>query len=154
MPVANGPRIGVAWSGNPSHTRDRDRSMPLRTLLPLLKHARPLFALQPYMTMPTERFWTRRRISSTLGKAFRDFADTAAVIAALDLVISVDTSVAHLAATMGKPTWILLPFRPDWRWQLDRDDSPWYPSVRLFRQTEPGDWDNVIERVRQALRDR
>ena len=82
---------------------------------------------------------------------FADFADTAAVIAMLDLIISVDTSVAHLAGAMGKPVALLLPFSPDFRWMLDRDDSPWYPTMRLFRQTTLGGWDSVITRVRDAL---
>jgi ADP-heptose:LPS heptosyltransferase len=80
-----------------------------------------------------------------------DFEDTAAVLAQLELVISVDTSVAHLAGAMGIPTWILLPYAPDWRWFLNRDDSPWYPTVRLFRQTEPGNWDSVMTRLADAL---
>jgi ADP-heptose:LPS heptosyltransferase len=81
----------------------------------------------------------------------RDFADTAALIEQLDLVISVDTSVAHVAGALGKPLWLLLPWLPDWRWLLEREDSPWYPSARLFRQAEPGDWDSVLEKVRVAL---
>lgn len=80
-----------------------------------------------------------------------DFADTAALISALDLVIAVDTSVAHLAGALGKPTWLMLPFAPDFRWLLKREDSPWYPSLRLFRQQRPGDWDGVIARVGAAL---
>ena len=87
----------------------------------------------------------------SLGLEFTDFADTAAAIANLDLVISVDTSVAHLAGAMNKPVWTLLPFNPDWRWMLDRPDTPWYPSMRLFRQTEPKDWQSVIERVKTEL---
>jgi ADP-heptose:LPS heptosyltransferase len=80
-----------------------------------------------------------------------DFAETAALVSCLDLVITVDTSVAHLAGALGRPTWILLPYAPDWRWLLDRDDSPWYPSVRLFRQTETRDYASVIGRVRAEL---
>ena len=80
-----------------------------------------------------------------------DFADTAALLAAMDLVITIDTSVAHLAAAMGRPTWIMIPFDPDWRWLLARAGSPWYPSARLFRQPKPGDWADVIGRVRGAL---
>jgi len=80
-----------------------------------------------------------------------DFTDTAALIACLDLVITVDTSVAHLAGALGRPTWVLLPYTPDWRWLLDRDDSPWYPSMRLFRQTESREYESVIDRVRGEL---
>ena len=87
------------------------------------------------------------------GDALKDFSDTAAIIDCLDLVITVDTAVAHLAGAMGKPVWILLPYVPDWRWLLDRDDSPWYPTARLFRQDETRAWDNVIARVHEALRD-
>jgi ADP-heptose:LPS heptosyltransferase len=79
------------------------------------------------------------------------FADTAALVAELDLVISVDTAVAHLAGALGKPVWILLPYTPDWRWQLERDDSPWYPSARLFRQPARGEWAPVLRRVAEAL---
>ncbi len=82
----------------------------------------------------------------------QDFADTAALIANLDLVISSDTAVAHLAGAMGKPTWLLLPSVPDWRWLLDRHDSPWYPSMRLFRQSKPGDWQSPVKAIAKALR--
>jgi ADP-heptose:LPS heptosyltransferase len=91
-----------------------------------------------------------RRITD-LGSHFDDFSDTAAVIAQLDLVIAVDTSVAHLAGALGKPVWILLPFCPDWRWLLDRADSPWYPTARLFRQPCINDWDSVIAQVSREL---
>jgi ADP-heptose:LPS heptosyltransferase len=86
-----------------------------------------------------------------IGDALEDFEDTAAVAALVDVVVSVDTSVVHLAGAMGRPTWILLPFCPDWRWMLDREDSPWYPTARLFRQPTLGDWDSVVGRVRDAL---
>jgi len=86
-----------------------------------------------------------------IGDALNDFEDTAAVAALVDVVISVDTSVVHLAGAMGRPTWILVPFCPDWRWMLVRDDAPWYPTARLFRQPALGDWDSVIARVREAL---
>jgi ADP-heptose:LPS heptosyltransferase len=85
------------------------------------------------------------------GPQLSDFADTAAIISNLDLIISVDTSVAHLAGALGKETWILLPFSPDWRWLTQREDSPWYPTVRLFRQPAPGDWDGLFESVKTAL---
>jgi hypothetical protein len=81
----------------------------------------------------------------------RDFADTASVVAQLDLVIAADTSVAHLAGALGRTAWVLLPFAPDWRWLLGREDTPWYPTLRLFRQPAPGDWAAVIRRVRDAL---
>ena len=86
-----------------------------------------------------------------MGAELRDFDDTAAVLALTDLVIAVDTSVAHLAGAMGRPTWILLPFAPDWRWMLGHDDSPWYPTARLDREHAMGDWDGVIARVRADL---
>jgi ADP-heptose:LPS heptosyltransferase len=88
-----------------------------------------------------------------IGQQFEDYSDTAAVVAMLDLVVAVDTSIAHLAGAMGKAVALLLPFSPDWRWLLDRTDSPWYPTMRLFRQTSPGDWDEVIERLRPELAD-
>jgi ADP-heptose:LPS heptosyltransferase len=87
------------------------------------------------------------------GDNIEDFADTAALISQVDLVISVDTSVAHLAGALGKPLWILLPFAPDFRWMLGRADSPWYPTARLFRQQKLGDWDQVLDSLRQSLRD-
>ena len=90
-------------------------------------------------------------VVTNLGEEFEDFTDTAGVIENLDLVISVDTAVVHLAGAMGKPVWTLLPFAPDWRWLLDREDSPWYPTMRLFRQQKRGDWDSVFTRVRDAL---
>src|SRR4029077_13749537 len=86
-----------------------------------------------------------------LGPELRDFGDTAAIISHLDLVLAVDTSVVHLAGALGKPVWVLLPFSPDWRWLLDRTDSPRYPTLRLFRQADPGDWEGVVERVARAL---
>jgi hypothetical protein len=86
-----------------------------------------------------------------LGAEIADFADTMAVVETLDLVITVDTAVAHLAGAMGKPVWILLPYAPDWRWLLERSDSPWYPTARLFRQPSPGDWDSVAHEVAKAL---
>ncbi len=138
-------KIGLAWAGDPRHTNDRNRSIAAEMLA-------------PFQTIADTTFY-RLHKSGSAGPAwivdhtpgFRDFSDTAAFIENLDLVISVDTAVAHLAAAMGKPTWILLPFVPDWRWMLERTDSPWYPSVRLFRQSSIGDWRNVMEQVKIAM---
>jgi ADP-heptose:LPS heptosyltransferase len=88
-----------------------------------------------------------------LGEDFESFADTAGAIECLDLVISVDTSVAHLAGAMGKPVWVLLPYAPDWRWMLDREDSPWYPTMRLFRQPQAGDWKSVVDSLVLRLKE-
>jgi ADP-heptose:LPS heptosyltransferase len=94
---------------------------------------------------------SRESVILNLGPELNDFADTAAVLSLCDLVISVDTSVAHVAGALGRPALLLLPFQPDWRWMLDRDASPWYPAIRLFRQAAPRDWDGAIARVREAL---
>jgi tetratricopeptide (TPR) repeat protein len=153
LPESRGPRIGIAWSGNPAHTNYRKRSMPLRAMLPLLSDAGLICSLQTFMHDADRTTLLATPKIVDLGCGFQDFADTAAAIMALDLVISVDTSVAHLAATLGKPTWILLPFRPEWRWGLKRKDSPWYPSARLFRQHAAGDWESVIGRVGAAVRE-
>jgi hypothetical protein len=151
LPRSEGRRVGIVWSGNPKHRSDANRSLPLAALLPLLECGATLLSLQNELRDSDRALFDATPQIARLASPFRDFADTAAVIAQLDLVIAADTSVAHLAAALGKPTWILLPFAPDWRWLLDREDSPWYASVRLFRQSARGDWAGVIERVRQAL---
>ena len=144
--------VGLAWAGNMLNMNDRNRSVTLATLAPLgtvegvrfvsLQKGPPAAqARTPPVGMELID-WT-----DELG----DFAATAALIANLDLVIAVDTAVAHLAGAMGKPVWVLLPFAPDWRWQLKRDDSPWYPTMRLFRQIRTGDWDDVARRAGDAL---
>jgi tetratricopeptide (TPR) repeat protein len=144
-------RIGLVWSGNPNHRNDRNRSMPLATLEPLFDIDAHWVSLQK--DVPERDAAAIERLKPMrAGEELRDFTDTAALIEALDLVIAVDTSVAHLAGALGKPTWILLPFSPDWRWLTGRDDSPWYPSARLFRQTSTGDWADVVRRVGEALR--
>jgi len=145
------PRVGLVWAGNPKHAEDRSRSLPLSGLLPLLGCGAALFALQPEVRPADRAVLAATPAIVDLGGALADFGDTAAAVAALDLVISVDTSVAHLAASLGKPTWVLLPFSPDWRWMLGRDDSPWYPAVRLFRQPALGDWEGVVAAVQAAL---
>jgi tetratricopeptide (TPR) repeat protein len=144
-----GLRVGLAWAGRPEHPHDRFRSIALDSLAPLL--AVPdvaWYSLQK--SAPGARFpATARAVDPTM--ELQDFADTAALVSALDLVICVDTSVAHLAGALGKPVWVLLACAPDWRWLLSREDSPWYPTMRLFRQDPSRDWRRVIERVAAAL---
>jgi Flp pilus assembly protein TadD len=151
--AAHGPRlrVGLAWRGSRHHANDRRRSIALSTLVPLLSvPGTAWFSLQreederevddfpappPLVRLPERN----------------DFDGLAALMAELDLVVSVDTSLAHLAGALARPTWLLLPFAPDWRWQLDRADSPWYPTMRLIRQPAPGDWGAVIARVEAEL---
>ncbi|WP_326489754.1 tetratricopeptide repeat protein [Paraburkholderia sp. ZP32-5] len=143
-------RVGLAWSGNPRHNNDENRSLPFAMLAPLLALDVAFVSLQPQVR---ERDMEALAASGALRfeDALSDFAQTAALIAALDVVITVDTSVAHLAGALGKSVWVLLPTVPDWRWLIGREDSPWYPSARLFRQHRPGDWPSVIACVRDAL---
>jgi Tfp pilus assembly protein PilF len=143
------PRVGLAWSGNPRHKNDRSRSLPFDMLAPLV--AVPgidFISLQKEPRPADTDALARWRNVFNLGPELRDFADTAAVISLLDLVITVDTAIAHLAGALGKPVWIMLPTKVDWRWLLDREDSPWNPTARLFRQRTAGDWADVITRVR------
>jgi tetratricopeptide (TPR) repeat protein len=145
------PRIGLAWSGNPRHSNDHNRSVALQALSPLFDVPARFVSLQTDVRPDDElTLRTQSRILD-LAPTLTDFADTAALIARLDLVISVDTSVAHLAGALGTPVWILLPFSPDWRWLLDRQDSPWYPTARLFRQGKTREWQGVVGQVRDAL---
>jgi tetratricopeptide (TPR) repeat protein len=145
------PRVGIAWSGNPDHKNDQDRSIAFERLLPLLTDEVEWIALQKDVRPDDLVALERCGRVGFHGDDLLDFADTAALVDLMDLLITVDTSVAHLAGAMGKPVWILLPFRPDWRWMLGRRDSPWYPSVRLFRQPGPTDWEGVIDEVRAEL---
>lgn len=145
-------RIGLAWAGRKSHPLDRMRSCPLSAFAPLSVFENATFyTLQPGDGMEQEANPQPGMLLRDLGGHIHDFEDTAALIAHLDLVISVDTAVAHLAGAMGKPTWLLLPYTADWRWMTDRDDTRWYQTVRLFRQPEPGDWKGVIKAVVAAL---
>jgi tetratricopeptide (TPR) repeat protein len=160
-PVASAPatrRIGLVWKGNPRHHNDAWRSLPSLETLAALSPLRDTIGVE-FISLQKGAGEDEARGAAAslpvlaLGGEFTDLADTAAVIAQLDLVICVDTSVAHLAGALGKPCWILLPSRDiDWRWMHDRDDSPWYPgTVRLFRQTATERWADVVIRVRQAL---
>jgi Flp pilus assembly protein TadD len=142
------PRVGLVWAGNPEHANDRNRSLPVAALAPLL-------------AVPDIRFFSlqagdaRRDLPPGVTDAIngvRDFADSAALMANLDLVISVDTAPLHLAGALGRPAWGLIAFAPDWRWLIDRDDSPWYPTLTLFRQSEPGDWRPAMDAATARLR--
>jgi tetratricopeptide (TPR) repeat protein len=145
------PRIGLVWSGNASHVNDRNRSVAAQLLRPLLDCDVTFVSLQTEMRAEDEPALRGQGNLAIAGQFFSDFSETAAVVAALDLVISVDTSVAHLAGALGKQVWILLPFVPDWRWLIDREDSPWYPTAKLFRQGADRRWEPVIDRVKHAL---
>ncbi len=147
------PRIGVVWSGAAAHESDHNRSLPLAALGPLLDFEADWFCLQKDLREPDRPVLAASPIQR-IEEAVNGFAPTAALIDNLDLVVSVDTSIAHLAAAMGKPTWVLLSTAPDWRWMQGREDSPWYDSVRLFRQTAPRDWAGVVDQVRAALAER
>ena len=145
-------RVGLAWAGRVGHINDAMRSMHVRQLAPLSASGAALFSLQKWkMGLGASRADPSMPLIDWTGE-LADLADTAALIANLDLVIAVDTAVAHLAAAMNKPVWLLLPKAPDWRWLLGRDDSPWYPSMRIFRQTTLGDWEPIIERVAGELK--
>ena len=148
-----GPRIGLVWSGNPAHRNDRHRSLALEDLLSAIPEGVALYSLQKDLRADDRRALERTGRVTHFGDELEDFGDTAALAEQMNLVISVDTSVAHLSAAMGKPTWVLLPWLPDWRWLLGRDDSPWYASVRLFRQSRRGDWTTALARLEQALHD-
>jgi ADP-heptose:LPS heptosyltransferase len=147
-------RVGLVWSGNPHHLDDHNRSIPLRTLSRLLGEDATFISLQKDPKPEDKAALQETSKLLDLTSQLTDFADTAALITCLDLVITVDTSVAHLAGAMGRPTWTLLSYTPDYRWLLDREDSVWYPTMRLFRQGQQRDWADVIEQVRTALHER
>ncbi|CAB3772442.1 tetratricopeptide repeat protein [Paraburkholderia humisilvae] len=143
-------RVGVTWSGNPEHRNDRNRSLELKTLLPLLDLDVEWISLQKVVRerdFPTLERSPLRNFDADL----RDFSDTAALMESLDLVITVDTAVAHLAGALNRPVWVMLPYMGEWRWLRERSDSPWYPGARLFRQPAPGRWQDVIDAVRHEL---
>ena len=146
------PRIGVVWSGNTAHTKLHYRSIELQQFATIFSPDADWICLQKEIS---EKDLARLRQLGRIaffGDDLRDFSDTAALLDLMDLVITIDTSVAHLAGAMGKPVWVLLPCNPDWRWLLDRNDSPWYPSARLFRQQQIGNWTTVIDQVKNELR--
>jgi len=152
LPVSGNLRVGLVASGNPHYRDDAIRTIGLDKLLPVLDVAGVDWVwLQPQTREGEHEVLAHYPAVNQIGASFADFADTAAILEQLDLIITVDTAVAHLAGALGRPVWILLPFLPDWRWMLDRDDSPWYASVKLFRQRRPSDWTEVVQDVAQAL---
>ena len=154
-------RVGIVWAGQPKHQNDRNRSIPLSTIAQLFDLDNVnWFSVQKGEAAEAQlddvneaRIAHGAHEITTLGSLFTTFLDTAHALARLDLVITVDTAVAHLAGAMGIPCWVLLPFNPDWRWQLTRSDTPWYPTVRLFRQTTRGDWSSVVVAVANAVQE-
>ncbi len=145
-------RIGIAWSGSPIHPNDRARSIPLAAFSPLL--SRPgweFHAVQQYARPADQDILQAMPHVRDHRSSLVDFAETASLLSQMDLVISADTAVAHLAGALALPTWLLLPFSHDWRWLIGRDDSPWYPTMRLFRQPARGDWGSVIDAVAALL---
>jgi tetratricopeptide (TPR) repeat protein len=142
------PRIGLTWSGNPHHSNDRNRSIPLARWITNLPDGFEYICLQNEIR---EADLQVLRSSPKIKTIQSSFADAAALIETLDLVVSVDTSIAHLSGALGKKTWILLPFLPDWRWLVDRRESPWYPTATLYRQPVAGDWDSVLAEVKNDL---
>ena len=139
------PWVALAWSGRPTHPNDGNRSMRLEQFASLAAVTASFLAIQKgpaaYQPAPTGMNLTR------LSDEIRDFEDTAAILQIADLLISVDSSPVHLAGALGRPAWVLLPFEAEWRWMTEREDTPWYPTHRLFRQTRRGDWQGVLERV-------
>lgn len=144
-------RIGLVWRGSQTHANDANRSLALVKLSPLFQPGDVWVSLQKEVR-DADRAALQAAGLIDFSAELGNFADTAALISTLDLVIAVDTAVAHLAAALGKPTWVMVPFAPDFRWLLDREDTPWYPKMRLFRQRRAGDWDGVVARIGEALR--
>jgi tetratricopeptide (TPR) repeat protein len=148
------PRIGIVWAGSPIHDNDRNRSCPLETLMPLFEERK--WNWVSFQKGPsTEKLKSLPESASVenWGDRFRDFVDTAWALDEIDLLITVDTSVAHLAGAFGKKVWLMIPFNPDWRWMLEREDSPWYPTFRIFRQDKTRRWETVVEQMKKALQE-
>ncbi len=153
--AAGGLRVGVVWAGRPTHPNDRRRSITLDRILPLaeIPGVRVVSLQLPVPEAAKAQLAAHPEIPD-LGAELSDFAETAAVIRNLDLVVTIDSAVAHLAGSLGAPVWVMMPRPADWRWMNDRTDTPWYPSMRLFRQPAPGDWDGVFRELTAALRER
>jgi hypothetical protein len=145
-------RVGIVWAGRATHNNDANRSTTLTELGPIADvEGIALVSLQKGQGQAAIAAYFGRAPLLNAGAMVADFCDTMAAIETLDIVLTVDTAVAHLAGAMGKPVWIMLPYAPDWRWLLDRDDTPWYPTARLFRQPRAGDWRSVVRRVADSL---
>lgn len=145
------PRVGLVWSGSIEHRNDHNRSIPLQMLTRVLDADATFVSLQKDPRPADKAVLAERADIVDPTAHLTDFVETAALASCLDLVVTVDTSVAHLAGAMGCPTWVMLPYMPDYRWQLDRDDSPWYPTMRLFRQDAARDYAPVLDRIRAEL---
>jgi hypothetical protein len=147
-----GLRVGIVWQGSLTNGRGRFRSAALADFAPLARLPGISLCSMQAQLSAEDRVLLERLSIPDLQSGLGDFADCAGVVRSLDLVITVDTAMAHLAGALGRPVWTLLSVFPDWRWMLDRDDSPWYPTMRLFRQRHAGDWESVVQEVASALR--
>lgn len=146
------PLIALVWAGRPTHPNDANRSMRLAQFAPLAGIKATFLAVQKGPAEAEAATAPAGMKVISLAKEIRDFEDTAAILAVADLLISVDSSPVHLAGALGRPVWVMLPFIPDWRWLMNRHDTPWYPSMRLFRQARSGDWEGVIQAVASKLK--
>lgn len=151
LPLSDARRIGLVCAGNAGFSNDRERSIALKMFLPLMHADTQWYFIQPGCSAEDAEYLHSHPQIVDLRGQLQDFSDTAAIVAQMDLIISVDTSVAHLAGAMQRPLWLLLPYTADWRWQIARQDSPWYPGARLFRQMQRGDWGPVIDALQGAL---
>jgi len=152
LPNSNRPRIGLAWSGNAAHQNDLNRSIPLVKLLNNLPERYDYICLQNEIRLEDQKALSNSPRVLDFSEDLKDFEDTAALCHLMDLVITVDTSVAHLSASLGKETWVMIPYSPDWRWMLQREDTPWYPSMHLFRQIVPGNWEQNLAKLASVLK--
>ncbi len=144
-------RVGLVWSGDPRHQNDKQRSIPLVELMASLPRGFEYVSLQSDIRESDRKALKDNGRLVHFGSELKDFSDTAALCAQVDVVVCVDTSVAHLSGALGKPTFLMLPYNPDWRWLLERTDSPWYPTMQLYRQSQLGSWHSVLEKVSADL---
>jgi len=145
------PLVALVWAGRPEHHNDANRSLPLAAFAPLALTGVSFIALQKGPKAAEAKAPPPGMALISLSDEIRDFEDTAAILSIADLLVSIDSAPVHLAGALGRPAWVLLPFVPDWRWLLERTDTPWYPSVRLFRQDARGDWHGLLDRAAAAL---